>query len=226
MKKRGLRVPGFAQLQRPGKSLMLPIALLPAAGILLRLGQDDLLGKIDALVIGQFFAAMSAAGNAIFANLPLLFAVGVAIGFGKKADGSTALSAVAGYLVIDGVFTSMSPVVLTGVVDEAGEQAMIDYGVFAGIIVGLLSAWFFDRYHDITLPTYLGFFGGRRFVPIVVSPVILITGFALSWFYPLFNAGLTSLGQLIAASGIFGAFTYAFVNRMLIPLGLHHIVNS
>lgn len=103
---------------------------------------------------------------------------------------------------------------------------MIDYGVFAGIIVGLLSAWLFDRYHDITLPTYLGFFGGRRFVPIVVSPVILITGFALSWFYPLFNAGLTSLGQFIAASGIFGAFTYGFVNRMLIPLGLHHIVNS
>lgn len=177
-------------------------------------------------MIGPFFDAMSAAGNAIFANVPLLFAVGVVIGFGKKADGSTALSAVAGYLVIDGVFTSMSPVVLAGVVDKAGEQAMIDYGVFAGIIVGLLTAWLFDRYHDITLPTYLGFFGGSRFVPIVVSLATLITGFALSWFYPLFNACLTSLGQFIAASGIFGAFTYGFVNRMLIPLGLHHIVNS
>ena len=225
-KKGGLSIPGFAQLQRLGKSLMLPIALLPAAGILLRLGQDDLLGKINAPVIGPFFDAMSAAGGAIFDNLPLLFAVGVAIGFAKKADGSTALSAVAGYLVISGVFKSMSPVVLVGVVDKAGDQAMINYGVFAGIIVGLITAWLYDKYHDIQLPTYLGFFGGRRFVPIVVSLATLITGFALSYFYPIFNAGLTGLGHFIAASGVFGAFIYGFVNRMLIPLGLHHIVNS
>ena len=132
-----LRIPGFAQLQRLGKSLMLPIALLPAAGILLRLGQPDLLGKIDAAVIGPFFEAMSAAGGAIFANLPLLFAVGVAIGFARKADGSTALSAVAGYLVMSAVFTSMSPVVLDGVTDAAGNQATINYSVFAGIVVGL-----------------------------------------------------------------------------------------
>ena len=224
--KRRVRVPGFAQLQRLGKSLMLPIALLPAAGILLRLGQEDLLGHIEAPVIGPFFDAMSAAGNAIFGHLPLLFAVGVAIGFAKKADGATALSAVAGYLVIEGVFTSMSPVVLAGVVDNAGDQATINYGVFAGIIVGLVTAWLFDKYHDIQLPTYLGFFGGRRFVPIVVSLATLIIGFALSWFYPLFNSGLTGLGQFIAASGVVGAFTYGFVNRMLIPLGLHHIVNS
>src|SRR5690349_23382700 len=95
-RKTGLRIPGFAQLQRLGKSLMLPIALLPAAGILLRLGQPDLLGGIKAPVIGPFFEAMSAAGGAVFANLPLLFAVGVAIGFSKKADGSTALAAAAG----------------------------------------------------------------------------------------------------------------------------------
>ena len=116
-KKSGLRIPGFAQLQRLGKSLMLPIALLPAAGILLRLGQPDLLGGIDVPVIGPFFEAMSAAGGAIFANLPLLFAIGVAIGFAKKADGSTALAAAAGYLVIEAVFKSMSPVVLEGVLD-------------------------------------------------------------------------------------------------------------
>ncbi len=100
----GIRIPGFAQLQRLGKSLMLPIALLPAAGILLRLGQPDLLGGIETPVIGPFFDAMSAAGGAVFSHLPLLFAVGVAIGFAKKADGSTALSAVAGYLVIEAVF--------------------------------------------------------------------------------------------------------------------------
>ena len=113
-KRGGLRIPGFGQLQRLGKSLMLPIALLPAAGILLRLGQEDLLGQYNPPVIGPFFDAMSAAGGAIFANLPLLFAVGVAIGFARKSDGSTALSAVAGYLVVAEVFKAMSPIVLAG----------------------------------------------------------------------------------------------------------------
>lgn len=120
--KSGLRIPGFAQLQRLGKSLMLPIALLPAAGILLRLGQPDLLGQITTPVIGPFFEAMSAAGSAIFSSLPLLFAIGVAIGFAKRADGSTALSAAAGYLVIDAVFKTMSPVVLRDVVNQTGDD--------------------------------------------------------------------------------------------------------
>ncbi|MGS0686807.1 glucose PTS transporter subunit IIA [Nakamurella sp. GG22] len=225
-KKSGLRIPGFAQLQRLGKSLMLPIALLPAAGILLRLGQPDLLGKITVPVIGPFFQAMSAAGGAIFAHLPLLFAIGVAIGFAKKADGSTALAAAAGYLVIEAVFETMSPVVLEGVLDQTGAQAEINYSVFAGIAVGLVTALLFDRYHTIKLPPYLGFFGGRRFVPIVVSVACLVMGFALSYFYPIFDAGLTSVGHFIGASGAFGAFTYGFANRMLIPLGLHHILNT
>ncbi|HEY5878751.1 MAG TPA: glucose PTS transporter subunit IIA, partial [Nakamurella sp.] len=219
-------IPGFAQLQRLGKSLMLPIALLPAAGILLRLGQDDLLGGIDTPVIGPFFDAMSAAGGAVFANLPLLFAIGVAIGFAKKADGSTALAAAAGYLVIAAVFKTMSPIVLEGEVDQAGAQAQINYSVFAGILVGLVTAWLFDKYHTIQLPAYLGFFGGRRFVPIVVSVACLLMGFALSYFYPIFDAGLTSVGQFIGGAGAFGAFTYGFANRMLIPIGLHHILNT
>ena len=224
--KSGLRIPGFAQLQRLGKSLMLPIAVLPAAGILLRLGQPDLLGRIKAPVIGPFFQAMSAAGDAVFSNLPLLFAVGVAIGFARKADGSTALAAVVGYLVVQAVFKTMSPIVLAGEVDKAGEQAQINYSVFAGIVVGLLTAWLFDRYHTIQLPSYLGFFGGRRFVPIVVSLACLFLGFAMSYFYPLFDAGLTGLGKFIGGSGALGAFVYGFANRMLIPLGLHHIPNS
>ena len=222
----GLRIPGFAQLQRLGKSLMLPIAVLPAAGILLRLGQDDLLGQIKAPVIGPFFQAMSAAGGAVFDNLPLLFAVGVAIGFAKKADGSTALAAAAGYLVIEAVFKAMSPVVLAGVLDQAGEQAQINYSVFAGILVGLVTALLFDRYHTIALPSYLGFFGGRRFVPIVVSVTSLVLGFGLSYFYPIFSLGLTGVGQFIGGSGALGAFTYGFANRMLIPVGLHHILNT
>jgi PTS system N-acetylglucosamine-specific IIC component len=205
---------------------MLPIALLPAAGILLRLGQPDLLGGIKAPVIGPFFEAMSAAGGAVFANLPLLFAVGVAIGFSKKADGSTALAAAAGYLVIEAVFKTMSPIVLDGMLDQSGAQAQINYSVFAGIAVGLVTAWLFDRYHTIQLPSYLGFFGGRRFVPIVVSVASLVMGFALSYFYPIFNAGLTHVGLFIGGSGAFGAFVYGFANRMLIPLGLHHILNT
>lgn len=225
-KKSGLRIPGFAQLQRLGKSLMLPIAVLPAAGILLRLGQDDLLGRIDAPVIGPFFQAMSAAGGALFTQLPLLFAVGVAIGFARKADGSTALAAVVGYLVMEAVFKTMSPVVLAGEVDKAGDQAQINYSVFAGIIVGLVTAWLFDKYHTIQLPSYLGFFGGRRFVPIVVSVASLVIAFAMSYAYPIFDAGLTGLGSFIGGTGAFGAFVYGFANRMLIPLGLHHILNS
>jgi PTS system N-acetylglucosamine-specific IIC component len=224
--KSGLRIPGFAQLQRLGKSLMLPIAVLPAAGILLRLGQDDLLGRIHAPVIGPFFQAMSAAGGALFTNLPLLFAVGVAIGFAKKADGSTALAAVVGYLVMQAVFKTMSPIVLAGQVDKAGDQAQINYSVFAGIVVGLVTAALFDRYHTIKLPSYLGFFGGRRFVPIVVSLASLVIAFGMSYFYPIFDAGLTGLGRFIGGSGAFGAFVYGFANRMLIPVGLHHILNS
>jgi PTS system N-acetylglucosamine-specific IIC component len=224
--KSGRRIPGFAQLQRLGKSLMLPIAVLPAAGLLLRLGHPEVLGRFDAPLIGSFFKAMSAAGGALFENLGLLFAVGVAIGFAKKADGSTALAAVVGYLVMKAVFKTMSPIVLAGQVDKDGAQAQIDYKVFAGIVVGLLAAWLFDRYHTIELPSYLGFFGGRRFVPIVVSVASLFLAFAMSYAFPIFDAGLTGLGKFIAASGAFGAFVYGFVNRMLLPLGLHHIPNS
>ncbi len=152
--------------------------------------------------------------------------MGVAIGFAKKADGSTALSAVAGYLVMTAVFKSMSPVVLAGVMNSAGTQAQINYSVFGGILIGLITAWLFDKYHDIQLPPYLGFFGGRRFVPIVVSLAALFLGFGLSYFYPIFNSGLTGVGTFIGGSGVVGAFVYGFVNRMLIPIGLHHIVNT
>lgn len=224
--KSGFNIPGFAQLQRLGKSLMLPIAVLPAAGILLRLGQDDLLGRIKAPVIGPFFQAMSAAGGALFDNLALLFAVGVAIGFARKADGSTALAAVVGYLVMQAVFKTMSPFVLEDVLDKAGKQAQINYSVLGGIIVGLITAVLFDRYHTIKLPPYLGFFGGRRFVPIIVSLVSLVVAFAMSYCYPFFDAGLTGLGKFIGGAGALGAFVYGFANRMLIPIGLHHILNS
>jgi len=211
---------GFGVLQRLGKSLMLPIAVLPAAGLLLRLGQDDLLGRIQAPIIGPFFHAMSAAGGALFDNLPLLFAVGVAIGFAKKADASTAMAAVVGYLIMTNVFNTMSPVIL----GEGGGS--INFGVFAGLLTGIISALLFDRYHNKKLHPYLGFFGGRRFVPIVVALASLFLGFLLSYIYPLFDRLLQALGNGITHLGPVGAFIYGFVNRMLIPLGLHHIVNS
>lgn len=216
----------FAQGQRLGKSLMLPISVLPAAGILLRLGQPDMLGKIEAPIIGPFFVSMSAAGDALFAALPLLFAVGVAIGFAKHADASTGLAAVVGYLVLEGVFATMSPEVLEGQVDAGGNPITINYSVLGGIVVGLITAYLFDKYHTIKLPSYLGFFGGRRFVPIIVSVTALIVGFGMSYFYPIFNTGITNLGEFVTGAGAFGAFTYGVVNRLLIPIGLHHILNS
>ena len=127
-------------------------------------------------------------------------AVGVAIGMAKKADGSTALAAVVGYLVMMSVFETMSPVVLAGEVNPDGEQLMTDYQVFGGILIGLVTAWLFDKYYRIQQPTYLAFFGGRRFVPIVVSLASLFLAFGLSYLFPFFNSALTSFGEFTAAS--------------------------
>ena len=171
--KRG--IPGLAQLQRIGRSLMLPIASLPAAALLLRLGQPDMLGA-DGLGAHlpwmiPVAAVLAAAGNALFANLPLLFAVGVAVGFARKSDGSTGLAAVIGYLVFKGVTDALSPYVL-GEAAKGETQELINYGVLGGIVIGLITALLFQKYYRIKLPPYLAFFGGRRFVPIVTAGVV------------------------------------------------------
>ena len=178
----------FAGVQRLGRSLMLPIAVLPAAGILLRLGQDDLLGRFSSM--NSAAAVISAAGQAVFTWLPLIFAVGIAIGWAKKADGSTALAAVVGYMVIDGVFKAMSPIVLEGKTDPNGDQSLINYGVLAGIVMGLLSAILWQRFYRTKLPDYLGFFNGRRLVPILTAITGLVVGVLMAFVYPLFNSGL------------------------------------
>ena len=214
----------FSTLQRLGRTLMLPIAVLPAAGILLRLGQADLLGAIPGFAQGA--AVISAAGNAVFQWLPLIFAVGIAIGWAKKADGSTALAAVVGYMVIDGVFKAMSPIVLADQLDPTGKPAVINYGVLAGIIVGLLSASLWQRFYRTKLPDFLGFFSGRRLVPILTSVTSLVVGVVMSLLYPIFNAALSWVGQAVAANAVVGGGVYGFANRMLIPAGLHHILNS
>ena len=217
----GLR--GLGGLQRLGRSLMLPIAALPAAGLLLRLGQPDLLGRFSALE--DVAAVIAGAGNAIFSNLPLIFAVGIAIGWARKADGSTALAAVVGYVVLQGVFEAMSPIVL-GAAAEGAEQELIDYGVLGGIVTGLVAALLWQRFYRIKLPTYLAFFGGRRFVPIITAITMLLIAVPMALVYPLFDAGLTALGEAVDANTVVGGFVFGTVNRLLIPLGLHHIINS
>jgi len=202
---------------------MLPIAALPAAALLLRLGQADLLGRFEALE--EVAAVIGAAGGALFANLPLLFAVGVAIGFARKSDGSTAFAAVVGYLVLTGVFEAMSPFVL-GEPAEGEEQELINYGVLAGILTGLIAALLWQRFYRIKLPAYLGFFGGRRFVPIVTALAALVLGVLLGLLYPAFDTAITNFGEAITDSAVLGGGIFGVVNRLLIPLGLHHIINS
>jgi N-acetylglucosamine PTS system EIICBA or EIICB component len=215
---------GLAGAQRLGRSLMLPIAALPAAGLLLRLGQADMLGRFSPLeTVANVIAA---AGGALFDNLPLIFAVGIAIGWAKKADGSTALAAVVGYVVLAGVFKAMSPVVLAGQTDSNGDQALINFGVLGGIVTGLIAAMLWQRYYRLKLPDYLGFFGGRRSVPIIIAVVMIFVGVLMSFIYPLFNKGLTSLANAVDANTVIGGGVFGTANRLLIPLGLHHIINS
>jgi PTS system N-acetylglucosamine-specific IIC component len=217
----GLR--GLGGLQRLGRSLMLPIAALPAAGLLLRLGQPDLLGKVSWL--SDVAAVFAGAGGAIFDNLPLIFAVGIAIGWAKKADGSTALAAVVGYVVLEGVFKAMSPIIL-GAAAEGEEQDLINFGVLGGIVTGLVAAMLWQRFYRIKLPTYLAFFGGRRFVPIITAVTMMVVGVLLSLVYSAFNTGLTNLGEAVDSNTVVGGGIFGVVNRLLIPLGLHHIINS
>ncbi len=214
----------LAPLQKFGRSLMLPIASLPAAALLLRLGQDDLLGK-SGLGWNAVASVIGAAGGALFNALPLLFAVGVAIGMAKKADGSTALAAVIGYLVFKGVGDAMSP--LIGLpVDDKGVQSLVNYGVLGGILVGLIAAWLWQRYYRIALPPYLAFFGGRRFVPMITALATMVLSVLMSFVYPAFNAGLTAVGNWVAGNAVVGGFVFGTMNRLLIPLGLHHIPNN
>ncbi|MBB5777448.1 PTS transporter subunit EIIC [Nonomuraea jabiensis] len=236
-------------LQRLGRSLMLPIAALPAAALLLRFGQPDMLGSNGAEPGGladvagfswmnQVAEVLAAAGAALFENLPLLFAVGVAIGFARKADGSTALAAVVGYLVFDRVTKVMffgSDIRDTVLIKEAqaqGIKEIINYGmqnptkVLGGIVMGLVAALLWQRFHRIKLPSWLAFFGGRRFVPIITSIVALLIGVVFGWLWPVIGEWIRHAGEALAAIGPIGTGIYGLVNRLLIPLGLHHFVNS
>ena len=226
-------IPGLPQLQRIGRSLMLPIASLPAAALLLRLGQDDMLGPkglAGALGSGGDWllpvaGVLGAAGNALFANLPLLFALGVAVGYARKSDGSTGLAALIGYLVFKGVSDALSPYVL-GKPAEGKTQDLINFGVLGGIVIGLVAALLYQKYYRIKLPAYLAFFGGRRFVPIVTAGAAIVIAVIGAFIYPAFQSGLNSVATWVTGSSILGAFVYGTANRLLVPIGLHHLLNS
>lgn len=220
----GRRKMNLAGLQKFGRSLMLPIAALPVAGLMLRLGSPDMLGA-DGLNWGPVAAVIGAGGSALFDNLPLLFALGVAIGMARRSDGSTALAAVVGYLTYKSVGDAMSPYIL-GAAPEGEKQELINFGVLGGILVGLIAAFLWQRYHRIKLPDYLAFFGGRRFVPIITAFAALALSVVMSFIYPAFDTGLTGVGEWVSQNTVIGGFVYGTLNRLLIPLGLHHILNS
>ena len=223
------RTAGLGVLQRLGRSLMLPIAALPVAALMLRLGQPDMLGDGDTgLALGARWSwltpvadVLAAAGGALFENLGLLFAVGVAVGFARRSDGSTALAAVVGYVVFDAVTDAMSPYVL-----PEGADA-IDYGVFGGIVVGLTAALLWQRFHRIrlaTVPRVLrwpalrpdrhrrGSAGARR------AAVVRLPGVR--------RRRSPGSATWLVGNDILGAGVYGVANRLLVPFGLHHLVNS
>src|SRR5687768_6179391 len=210
----------IASLQPMGRALMLPIAVLPAAALLLRLGQPDLLN----------IAAVAAAGSAIFSNLGLLFAIGVAIGLARENHGAAGLASVVGYLV-----TTKGAEVLIAVPPEViGDLAVAAYrakelaklSVPAGLINGLLAGWLYNRYSNIRLPSYLAFFAGRRFVPIAAGVAGIVLALCFGYGFPVLERGMDAASQAVLASDSFGQFAYGVLNRVLIVTGLHHILNN
>jgi N-acetylglucosamine PTS system EIICBA or EIICB component len=222
----------MAVLQRIGRSLMLPVAVLPAAALLVRLGTTDMLGS-ESLpgFVTKFASFMAAGGGAILDNMPLLFAVGIAIGFAKKSDGSTALAAVVGYLVFQkvlGTFTDPNlPQVATAV---DGKVVMVDKavnaGVLGGVVMGLVVALLYQRFHRTKLADWAGFFGGRRLVPILAAFAGLLIGIVFGYIWPVLGAGLHHFGEWLVGSGAVGAGIFGVANRALIPVGMHHLLNS
>ncbi|MEV8596380.1 PTS transporter subunit EIIC [Streptomyces sp. NPDC052012] len=221
-KKRGSGL--FQGLQKVGRSLQLPIAVLPAAGILLRLGQTDVQEKLN--LPDKVTAVFATAGGAIFDNLPMLFCIGVAIGFAKKADGSTALAALVGFLVYSNVLKAF-PVTEAQV--KAGEDIAATYnnpGVLGGILMGLLAAVLWQRYHRKKLVDWLGFFNGRRLVPIIMAFVGTAMGVFFGLVWEPIGEVISDAGEWITGLGAAGAGLFGLINRALIPIGMHQFVNT
>jgi N-acetylglucosamine PTS system EIICBA or EIICB component len=192
----------FLKIQSLGRALMLPIAVLPVAGILLRLGQQDVLN----------IKMIADAGGTVFDNLPLLFAIGVAVGFAKENNGVAALAGAIGYLIETAIMKDIDP--------------SLNMGVLSGILSGVVAGLLYNKYKDIKLPEYLAFFGGKRFVPIVTGLVCVVLGIALGYVWQPVQHAIDAAGQWITTAGAFGVFVFGVLNRLLLVTGLHHIINS
>jgi len=237
----------FGVLQRIGRSFMLPIAILPVAGLLLGIGSSFTnettiatygLQKIlgDGTVLHALLTIMNKVGSAVFDNLPLIFAVGVAIGMAKKEKEVSALSALIAYfvmnvaingmLVVNGEITADGEIaknVLEGTVASVCGIQSLQMGVFGGIIVGLGVAALHNRFHKIVLPNALSFFGGSRFVPIISTIVYMFVGIGMYFIWPPVQNGIYALGGLVTGSGYVGTLIFGIIKRALIPFGLHHV---
>jgi PTS system IIB component/PTS system IIC component len=228
----------FEKAQRFGKSFMLPIAVLPAAGLLLGIGgalsNPNTLTAYPFLDVGwlqAIFTIMSSAGSIVFANLSVLFAVGGAVGLAKTDKGTAGLAALLAFLVMNATINAL--LILTGrlALENPGAvgQGMtlgiqtLETGVFGGVVIGLVTCSLHHRFNKIALPQFLGFFGGSRFVPIVSSLAAILVGAAMTVVWPHFQKLIFGLGGLVDATGYVGTMLYGFILRMLGPFGLHHI---
>ena len=230
----------FGVLQRVGRSFMLPIALLPVAGLLLGIGASftnpttleayRLTGFIyEGGILYTVLDIMSKTGSVVFDNLPLLFAMGVAIGMAKREKEVAALSGAIAYLIMNASISTL--INAHGGVESMAPNSTttslgittLQMGVFGGIIVGLGVAALHNRFYKIQLPKVLSFFGGTRFVPIISSLVYLLVGILMYFVWPIVQGWIASLGGLVLESGYFGTWIYGIIERALIPFGLHHV---
>ena len=230
----------FGVLQRVGRSFMLPIAILPVAGLLLGIGSSftnetmlsayGLTGIMGpGTILNAVFTVMSAAGNVVFNNLPLVFAMGVAIGMAKKEKEVAALAAVIAFFIMHASISAMIDIyggaenMLDGATTSVLGITSLQMGVFGGIIVGLGVAALHNRFYKIELPQVLSFFGGTRFVPIISALVYTGVGIAMFYIWPVIQTGIYSVGDLVLNSGYAGTWVYGLLERALIPFGLHHV---
>lgn len=237
----------FSVLQRVGRSFMLPIAILPVAGLLMGIGSSftnattietygltSLLG--EGTILHALLLIMSKVGSAVFDNLPLIFAVGVAIGMSKKEKEVAALSAVIAYFVMNTAVNAMLTIsdqiladgtiadtVLEGTIATACGIQTLQMGVFGGVIVGLGVAALHNKFYRIQLPNALSFFGGTRFVPIISTVVYMFVGILMYFVWPVVQNGIYALGGLVTESGYAGTLVFGLIKRALIPFGLHHV---
>jgi PTS system N-acetylglucosamine-specific IIC component len=203
----------FAGLQQLGRALMLPIAVLPIAGLLLRLGQPDLFN----------WTAMAAAGDAVFTNLGLLFAVGVGVGLARENHGAAGLAALVGYVVTTRAIEAMLHAAPGSFIAPGSlSKLSVPVGLLSGVIAGIG----YNRFSNIALPSYLSFFGGRRFVPIVSGVAGLLLAAVLGAAWPFIEQGMDATSQAVTGAGSVGLFAYGVLNRILIVTGLHHILNN